>query len=141
MSAQSDILHASAVALGQRGLLILGPSGSGKSELALMLMAMGCTLISDDRTLVRRDGDRLVAEAPATISDRIEMRGIGILYAASSGAVPLALAVDLATPETSRLPEPHSLTLLDLPLALLHKVESGAFPAAILQYLKAGRAA
>jgi HPr kinase/phosphorylase len=120
MTAAPANLHASAVALGGKGVLILGRSGSGKSELALMLMALGCALVSDDRTLVTR--------------------GVGILRADPAGPATLVLAVDLEHRETARLPEPHSLPLLGLSLPLLHKVENGAFPAAIVQYLKAGRA-
>ena len=140
MAAAPANLHASAVALGGKGVLILGRSGSGKSELALMLMALGCALVSDDRTLVTRAGDRLIASAPDAIRGQIEMRGVGILRADPAGPATLVLAVDLEHRETARLPEPHSLPLLGLSLPLLHKVENGAFPAAIVQYLKAGRA-
>ncbi|MEO1532556.1 MAG: serine kinase, partial [Pseudomonadota bacterium] len=47
-----DPLHASAVALGERGLLILGPSGAGKTRLALELVALGAELVADDRVIV-----------------------------------------------------------------------------------------
>lgn len=135
-----SILHASCVALDGRGILILGPSGSGKSALALQLMAYGCTLVSDDRTIVTvRDG-WLSATAPAAIAGRIEARGVGLLGAAAAAAR-LTLAVDLARTETERLPPERWLELLGASLPLLHRVESGYFPAAILQYLKAGRCA
>ena len=60
-------------------MLITGPSGSGKSDLALRLLDRGFTLVSDDQTIVRRDGDRLLASAPPTIAGKLEIRGIGIV--------------------------------------------------------------
>ncbi|MEF9600929.1 HPr kinase/phosphatase C-terminal domain-containing protein, partial [Paracoccus sp. PXZ] len=73
------ILHASCIAHRGRGLLILGPSGAGKSTLALEMMAFGATLVADDRTILRREGGRIVADAPDSIRGRIEARGVGIL--------------------------------------------------------------
>ena len=60
-------------------MLISGPSGSGKSDLALRLLDRGFTLVSDDQTIVRKDGDRLIASAPPTIKGKLEIRGIGIV--------------------------------------------------------------
>ena len=64
----SETLHASTVALDGRAVLITGPSGSGKSDLALRLLDRGFTLVSDDQTIVRRDGDRLIASRSADTS-------------------------------------------------------------------------
>jgi serine kinase of HPr protein (carbohydrate metabolism regulator) len=61
------------------GVLLHGASGAGKSDLALRLIDRGAALVSDDYTLVRRIGDRLVATAPPTIAGRIEVRGIGVI--------------------------------------------------------------
>lgn len=134
-------LHGSCVALSGRGVLILGPSGSGKSSLALQLMAHGCDLVSDDRTeIVLRDG-MLDATAPEALRGRIEARGVGLLVAVPAPAARLVLAVDLAHLESERLPHPRHYPVLGIDLPLLHRVESAHFPAAILQYLKAGRAA
>ncbi len=135
------ILHAGCVALARRGVLILGPSGSGKSGLALQLMAYGCTLVSDDRTAVAAREGVLVATSPAAIRGRIEARGVGLLAAEPTPFVRVVLAVDLAHLEADRLPPWRSHTVLGVELPLLHRVESAHFPAAILQYLKAGRAA
>ena len=55
------MLHATTVALAGQGVLILGPSGSGKSGLALQLMAMGAELVADDRTIVTARGSTLHA--------------------------------------------------------------------------------
>jgi serine kinase of HPr protein (carbohydrate metabolism regulator) len=75
----AETIHASSVAVEGRAILISGPSGSGKSDLALRLLDRGFTLVSDDQTIVRRDGDRLIATAPATIAGKLEIRGIGIV--------------------------------------------------------------
>lgn len=131
-------LHASAVAVDGKGVLILGESGSGKSSLALQLMTLGATLISDDQTEITPHGDGLVLGSPDTIAGMIEARGIGILRAPHCTA-PLALVVDLDRQETQRLPQAHSVTLLDRPFPCLHKVENAAWPAAILLNLKGGR--
>ena len=63
----SETTHASTVAVDGRAVLISGPSGSGKSDLALRLLDRGFTLVSDDQTIVRREGNRLIASAPPTI--------------------------------------------------------------------------
>ncbi|WP_331459605.1 HPr kinase/phosphorylase [Paracoccus liaowanqingii] len=76
-------LHATTVALEGRGLVILGPSGSGKSGLALELMAVGAVLVADDRTDLRLQQGRLIAQAPPALSGRIEARGWG-----SCGRIP-----------------------------------------------------
>jgi serine kinase of HPr protein (carbohydrate metabolism regulator) len=98
-----ECVHASSVELGGRAVLITGPSGAGKSDLALRLIDRGFTLVSDDQTVIRRAGDRLLASAPATISGRIEIRGIGIVAMDSVGDVPVALLVELSS-DIERLP-------------------------------------
>jgi HPr kinase/phosphorylase len=132
-------LHASAVAVAHRGVLILGAPGSGKSSLALMLMAAGARLVADDRCLIRRQDAQLIASAPPELSGLIEARFVGLLNADPLSDVPLALAVDLDQRETDRLPPRRILTLEGISLPLLHRSETTPFSAAILQYLKAGR--
>lgn len=100
----SETIHASTVALDGRAVLIAGPSGSGKSDLALRLLDRGFTLVSDDQTIVRRDGDRLVASAPPTIKGKLEIRGIGIVEMDTVEDIPVALFVEL-TSEIMRLPD------------------------------------
>lgn len=135
------ILHASAVSSGGRALLILGPSGSGKSGLALALMALGAGLIADDRTeLACREGHPFAA-CPEAIRGRIEARGLGLLAAEPAPPAPVVLAVDLGQVEAERLPPPRHAELLGCRIPLLHKVETPYFPAALLQYLKAGAVA
>ncbi|HEY6047464.1 MAG TPA: HPr kinase/phosphatase C-terminal domain-containing protein [Sphingomicrobium sp.] len=100
----AETVHASSVALDGRAVLISGPSGAGKSDLALRLLDRGFTLVSDDQTIVRRDGDRLLATAPPTIAGKLEIRGIGIVEMDRAADVPVALAVEL-TSEIQRLPD------------------------------------
>jgi HPr kinase/phosphorylase len=137
------ILHASCVAFGGHAVLILGASGRGKSGLALQLMGFGAELVADDRTcLWRQDGaggPQVMADAPETLRGLIEARGVGILKAAAAGPVPVNLVVDLDQIETSRLPPLRRFALLDVDMPLVHMVDTPAFPAAILQYLRQGR--
>jgi HPr kinase/phosphorylase len=135
------LLHASSVALEGRALLILGPSGSGKSSVALQLMALGCTLVSDDQTeAVARDG-RLWASAPARIKGRIEARGIGLLGAETVDTALVVLAVDMSRTEEHRLPPERTIEIAGISVPCLHKVEGGHFVAGLLQYLKSVRTA
>lgn len=136
---ESQLLHATCVALKGDAVLILGPSGSGKSSLAFALMAFGARLVSDDQTLIRRRGDRIWAEAPQTILGRIEARGIGILAAEPLRAAALSLVIDLSENETERLPPHRTRMFLGMPLTCLHNVATPHFPAMILHYLKSGR--
>ena len=100
----AETVHASTVALDGRAVLITGLSGSGKSDLALRLLERGFTLVSDDQTMVKRDGNRLVASAPRTIAGKLEVRGLGIVDMEHIEQVPVALLVEL-TGEIQRMPD------------------------------------
>src|SRR5579875_2569505 len=100
----AETLHASAVAHDGRAVLITGPSGSGKSDLALRLMDRGFQLVSDDQTIGKKDGSRLLASAPPTIAGKLEIRGIGIVEVERLDNVPVGLIVEL-TSEIQRLPD------------------------------------
>jgi serine kinase of HPr protein (carbohydrate metabolism regulator) len=100
----AETVHASTVATDGRAVVILGPSGAGKSDLALRLLDRGFTLVSDDQTLIKRDGDRLMASAPPNIAGKLEIRGIGIVDMETVSNIPVALLVEL-TSEIQRLPD------------------------------------
>lgn len=138
---RARIVHAGCVALGNSGVLILGASGTGKSALALQLMAYGCELVSDDRTALAAREGIVVAASPLPIRGKIEARGVGILNAKARAAARVALIVDMDEAEGARLPPFRTYTLLGVELPLLRRIESPHFPAAILQYLKGGRSA
>jgi len=100
----SETLHASSVAMDGRAVLIAGPSGSGKSDLALRLLDRGFTLVSDDRTIVRKEGGKLTATAPETIKGKLEVRGVGIVEMETVSDMPVAIIVEL-TSDIQRLPD------------------------------------
>jgi serine kinase of HPr protein (carbohydrate metabolism regulator) len=95
ISADVETVHATAVAWDGRAVLLFGQSGAGKSDLALRLIDRGWVLVSDDYTVIRRDGGAAVAEPPATIAGRIEVRGVGIVAVPHAASVPVALLCDL----------------------------------------------
>jgi RNase adaptor protein for sRNA GlmZ degradation len=120
-------LHATAVAIGRRGVLLRGPPGAGKSDLALRLIAAGARLIADDQVELERRAETVLATPPETIAGLIEVRGLGIRRVPFVRAVPLVLVVDLAGP-VERLPEPSTVELagLRLPCLALAPFEASA---------------
>jgi len=129
-------LHATCVALNGRGVLILGASGAGKSALGLELMAYGASLVADDRTIVTRQGCRLIATCPPAIHGLIEARGLGLLPADPVDHAEICLIVDLDQVATERLPPKRQHTLLNVPIALVFGATSRHFPFGILQILR-----
>ena len=100
----SENLHASTVARDGRAVVIQGPSGAGKSDLALRLLDRGFVLVSDDRTIVRRDGEQLIASAPTGIKGKLEIRGVGIVDMPTADEVPVCLVIEL-TSDIQRMPD------------------------------------
>jgi HPr kinase/phosphorylase len=116
----SILIHATSVAIGGHAALLRGPPGSGKSDLALRLIAAGARLVADDRSEVWRDGDTLLVRCPAAIRGMIEVRGVGLVKVESLPEARLALIADLvAMQHIERLPEPSSATILGLPIPLV----------------------
>lgn len=102
----SDMVHGSAVAIDGNGVLLLGPSGSGKSDLALRLIDRGAKLICDDIILIEnRYGLPQLTIAP-NIAGKIEVRGIGICPVDFVHSAPLRLIVQFAQ-DVERMPPEH----------------------------------
>jgi serine kinase of HPr protein (carbohydrate metabolism regulator) len=124
----SETIHASTVAIDGKAVLIGGPSGSGKSDLALRLIDRGAALVSDDYTIVRRTDAGLVASAPPNIAGKMEVRGLGIVELPGAVDVPVVLFVDLDA-EPQRLPEPgetRTLAGIAVPVVALNGHENSA---------------
>lgn len=95
-------IHATAVRVADRGVLIRGRSGAGKSALALELIddpRNAALLVADDQVVLRNAGDGIMMSAPAALAGLIEIRGIGIVRLAPADETPLSLVVDLLPAE------------------------------------------
>jgi HPr kinase/phosphorylase len=122
-------VHATALVIEKKGVLLRGPSGSGKSDLALRLIDDGAVLISDDRTaLIQRDGN-VVAQCPASIAGKLEVRGVGILDVPYIEEAALSMIVNLVeSDQVERLPLRSKAELLGcrIPFMLLEPFEASA---------------
>jgi HPr kinase/phosphorylase len=116
-------LHGTCIALGEVGVLLRGPAGAGKSDLALRLIEDGARLVADDRVEIARRGDAVTARAPDALAGLLEVRGLGIVRLAPErvcATVPLRLVVDLMPgAEIERLPGPRHAAILGLHLDLV----------------------
>lgn len=110
-----ELIHASAISVAGRAVLIRGPSGSGKSDLALRCLAVSTPpfaseppqLVADDRVLAEATEGAVQLTSPASIAGLIEVRGLGIVRVGSVAHSRLALVADLALPGgVERLPDP-----------------------------------
>lgn len=88
--------------------MLLGPSGSGKSDLALRLIDSGWRLVADDYSLVWASGGRLYAMAPPAIAGRIEARGLGIVGTRARPMTQVAAMITCTGEPMERLPEPEA---------------------------------
>ena len=117
-------LQATCVAVDGAGVLLRGPSGSGKSDLALRLIDAGAVLVADDGVELHRDGVRLMATlpsaAPESVRGRLEVRGLGLLPVPSIAAAPVGLAFDMVTAgDIERLPELQTIQWLGIDIPVL----------------------
>jgi serine kinase of HPr protein (carbohydrate metabolism regulator) len=122
-------VHATAVAIGRKGVLLRGRSGSGKSDLALRLIDGGAKLIADDVVELERRGRSVEVRAPRALRGKMEVRGVGILAVPSMARARLVLVVDLVGKgAVERYPEPAFAPLLGISIKLLklHAFEASA---------------
>ena len=112
-------VHGTAVSIDGKGLLILGQSGSGKSQLALALITHGAKLISDDQVILINTESEIILSAPKSISGKIEARFVGILKMPVLIA-PLYLVIDLDQKELDRLPKKKFVTYFDKKITALN---------------------
>ena len=134
----TERLHATCVVLNGKGVLITGPSGSGKSDLALRLIDSGAKLVADDQVVLARKGKKLVAEAPPILAGLIEARHMGIIRSARVKTAIVALILEPgASGSIDRLPEDMTINLLGVgvPVLRLPYFEASA-PAKVRLWLK-----
>lgn len=136
MSDPSTLIYGTCVALGRKAALLAGPSGSGKSDLALRFVLetppeLRPALVSDDQVLARAANGKIIVSAPETISGKLEARGIGIVELPHRREAELAVAIKLAMPEDvprmpPRIPETMMFCGLRVPVLLLAPFEASA---------------
>ena len=128
------LIHASSIAINGNAVLLCGPSGSGKSDLALRLIDGGAAIVADDQVLLEavtsdQGDDWLMASAPATLFGLLEVRGLGIVKcdAVESARLRLVFNLDAAT-AIERMPERDSCEFLgiELPKITLNPFEESA---------------
>lgn len=122
-----------------RAVLIRGASGSGKSNLALRMLAFGAELVADDRVVLTLRGRYVHASCPSSLRGLIEARGMGLMHATPAPPTRLSCVVDLDHESDSRLPVRQTVTVLGCDLPLLHPAPGLDFAAALMLYMRGGR--
>ncbi len=120
--------HASCVAIQSAGVMVSGPSGSGKSDLALRLIDRGAILISDDYVELHDDGNQILLNAPAKIAGKIEIRSLGIFDCDHVSNIPLTLHVQLKQ-KPERFPldsQTETIMTMAIPTITLNALEASA---------------
>jgi len=126
----ASTIHGTAIAMGGKAVLLRGPPGAGKSDLALRCLSLGRSelfpeqvyLVSDDRVIVTRERDDLIVSSPSRIWGNIEIRGIGIVPVPSHTSAQLGLVVDLVGGDQpiERLPDPVTVEFEGIVIPLLN---------------------
>lgn len=131
------LLHATAVAIEGEAVLLRGPPGSGKSDLALRLIDGGARLVADDQVVLQRLGARVVVSAPAVIAGLLEVRGVGIVRVETIEAAPLALIADLLpSDQIERMPRGRVEPVLGLEIPLIWLAPFEVSAAAKLRFVR-----
>lgn len=123
-----EMIHATAIAIDGNGILFLGPSGSGKSDLALRLIDRGAMLVSDDVVIVTADNHGPHLQTAPNIDGMIEVRGVGICRVPATTNAPLRLLIDLDGPVERLPPDNQSIQILgfDVPARHIAAFEASA---------------
>ena len=135
---QGGFVRATSVAVDNRGLLICGPSGSGKSSLALGMIALGASLVSDDITFLEPGTNRAPMSPPHSGAGFIEARGLGLLRLPFVEKIPIWAVVALHAQEHSleRLPEPQKIEVFGRSIPLLNAAYASSLAAALFVCLR-----
>lgn len=123
----NETVHGTAISIDGSGILLLGKSGSGKSDLALRLIDRGATLISDDAVIIKKHDAGPMLHAASNIEGRIEMRGVGIVARPFVSPVPLKLVLLLGE-RVERLPSYESYRVVgaNIPVLKLDAFQASA---------------
>lgn len=113
MTQPSSTIHATALILGHCGIVIRGPSGSGKSRLALSLLQSAgfARLVGDDRIHLEAVHGRLLMRPAPALAGLIEIRGLGVVRVPFEPVAVAQVAVDLDAADAVRLPDPAALAV------------------------------
>ena len=131
-------IHASSVCIKNKGILILGSSGSGKSDLCLRLIAeFGAVLVADDRVDLQVSGNNVKASAPKNLKNLLEVRGIGLIKIKAKKDTKISAVFELTSSKTERMPEDTTYNLCGIqkPLYRINPFEPSA-PAKVLAALR-----
>lgn len=113
-------IHSTSVVIDDNGVLILGDSGSGKSDLALRLIDNGATLISDDISICRKNSNDIYLYCPPEIKGLLEVREIGIITVPFVERIKLRLVVNLKSNNNERFPKDSSYRILGIKIPIIN---------------------
>tara|TARA_Y100000766_G_C18342899_1_gene335697 strand:- start:66 stop:491 length:426 start_codon:yes stop_codon:yes gene_type:complete len=116
---ESKRLYSSSIVFDDSGVLILGESGSGKSDLALRLIDSGATLISDDLTICNKKINNIFLSCPTQTKGLLEVREVGIITVPFVERIKLRMVVKLNIKKLKRIPDPKFFKILGLKFPLL----------------------
>ncbi len=113
-------IHSTSVVIDDNGVLILGDSGSGKSDLALRLIDNGATLISDDISICRKNSNNIYLYCPPEIKGLLEVREIGIITVPFVERIKLRLVVNLKSNNNERFPKDSCFRILGIKIPIIN---------------------